>query len=166
MKQYHLTIISKTKLQLDNFLNFLGNPKVNSYIIKKKFKNKKTKKKFTVLKSPHVYKTAQEQFQSSFFSQKITLYSNDNFPFSIFLKRIKNNLFSDLKFKIEFQINKNLFNKTEKLILNPNNFRLNMFNKLLNQHYRSEIEISDKQNYEQMANLLKIFDFYSELLQK
>ena len=163
MRQYHLTIASKTKKTLDDFLKFLNNPRVNFFIIKKNFKNKKTKKVFTILKSPHVYKTAQEQFQSNFFSKKITIHSNLTL-FLIFIKKIKNDLFPDLKTKIKFSVNENLSSKTRTLILNPSNFKSNILNKTLNQKYRTKT--TNKKNYKQTEHLLKIFDSYSELLEK
>jgi len=164
MKQYHLTVTAKTKKSLYDFLSFLNNTDIDFNIIKKDFKNKKRKTKFTILKSPHIYKTAQEQFQSTFFSNKIAIYSNSNFQFLIFLKKIKNNIFPDLKIKIKFPINKNLSNKTQTLILNPNNFKLNILNKLL--HQKKKIKKHRKRNYKEIEHLLKIFDLYSEFTQK
>ena len=164
MKQYHLTVTSKTKKSLYDFLSFLNSTSIDFNTIKKNFKNKKRKTKFTILKSPHIYKTAQEQFQSSFFSNKIAIYSNSNFQFLIFLKKIKNNLFPDLKIKIKFPINKNVANKTQTLILNPNNFKLNILNKLL--HQKNKIKKHKKKNYKEIEHLIKIFDLHGEFTPK
>jgi len=164
MKHYHLTITSKTKKSLSDFINFLNHIPINSHIIKKYFTNKKRKKILTILKSPHVNKTAQEQFQLNFFSNQITIYSSNIFQSLILLKKIKNNLFSDLKIKIRFPIYKKLSNKSQTNALNPTNFKLNSINKCLNQ--KNKIKKSKKKNYKQIEHILKIFDIYGELIQK
>jgi ribosomal protein S10 len=164
MKHYHLIITSKTKKSIQDFLTLLNDNSINSTVIKKHFTYKKKKKILTILKSPHVNKTAQEQFQLSFFYNQVTVYSNNIFQSLIFLKKIKNNLFSDLKIKIKFFISKSLFNKTQTKILTPNNFKLNTLNKFLIQKNRTKK--LEKKNYKQVIHLLKIFDLYGELVQK
>jgi len=164
MKHYHLTIISKTKESINDFLIFLYNTSTKFNTIKKYFKNKKRKKVLTLLKSPHIYKTAQEQFELNFFFNQTNIYSNDNFRSLIFLKKIKNNLFPSIKIKIQIPINRNLLNKTRIQILNPSNFKLGILQKYLNQKNRNKRD--QKKNYQQVQNLLKIFDLYGELIQK
>lgn len=156
MKHYNLKIVSKTKKSLYNFLNFLNNTYVNSNIIKKIFKNKKRKKILTILKSPHVNKTAQEQFQSLFFLTQINFYSNNNSQSLIFLKKIRNNLFHDIKISIKFNINKNFSNKNQIQTLNPTNFKLNILKNTLHKNY----------NHKQIKHFIKIFDVYGEITNK
>ena len=159
MKHYHLILTSKTEKSLYNLLHFLKNRYLNLNIIKKDFKRKKRKKILTILESPHVYKTAQEQFQYNFFSAQITIYSNNSFQSLIFLKKIKNNLFPDVNIQSKFSIKKNLSNKTQIQMLNPNNFKLN---NILNQKYKV-VDRQKKNNYKQIENIIKIFDIYGEI---
>lgn len=66
------------------------------------FKNiKKRKKKVTVLKSPHVNKKAQTQFQTIIYSILIKYSSLEIKKNYILLKKIRNQLFPDVKIKIE-----------------------------------------------------------------
>src|SRR6476620_2101567 len=132
MKHYQLTIISKNKKSAENgFLFFLKNSsELNLNIIKKYFQKKKKKNVLTILKSPHVNKSAQEQFESKFFSKQLSIYSSKNFQFLLFLKKIKTYLFPDVKIKIKFILNKNLSEKIGANILNPSNFKLNVLKKI------------------------------------
>ena len=77
----NIYIYSKNKLSITNYLKF----------IKKRFNKKKLKTKnimfvfkkkikttvFTVLKSPHVNKTAQTQFENKLYRTQLTIYSNN-----------------------------------------------------------------------------------------
>ena len=163
MKQYYLTITSKTEESLKNFLVCLKNPNINYNVISRQFKKKTKKQKFSILKSPHVYKTAQEQFESRFFTSQINFYSNDTFKSLIFLKKIKNNLFPNIKIKIKFSTNKTLSRKVDKQIFNPNNFKLNVLQKNLK---RRKIRKNKETNYKKVEFLLKLFDTYGELTPK
>jgi ribosomal protein S10 len=174
MKHYQLTIISKNKKSAENcFLFFLNNTsELNLNIIKKYFQKKRKKNVLTILKSPHVNKAAQEQFESKLFSKQLSIYSSKNFQFLLFLKKIKTRLFPDVKIKIKFILNKNLSEKTKINILNPSNFKLNVLKNIKLEKYvqsnkkrtkNKHYELNKKSNLENIQNLLKIFDMYSEL---
>ena len=98
----HLTIKSKNNKSIFHLLNtinkFLKNKKlmIESKILKTK--------RFSVLKSPHVNKTAQEQFSINTFSIYIKIGSSDILKFLIFLKTIENNFCSDVFIKTKFNI--------------------------------------------------------------
>ena len=79
-----------------------------------------SKKRLTVLKSPHVNKTAQEQFEITSYELKFNLYSYQNLLLLLILKRIKNAAFHDLKVSISLSYNSNSFLKSVKSNLNPN----------------------------------------------
>nr|WAK85012.1 ribosomal protein S10 [Amicula sp. isolate GU52X-4 cfCalB7] len=106
------------------FFNALKNKQINIYILKKILSKKKKTKKFAILKSPHIYKSAQEQFEFKFFFKQIKCYSTTNFQFLLFLKKIS--IFSGVKIKIK------LINNTKKYkfqIFNPDNlYSLNFKN--------------------------------------
>ena len=62
---------------------------------------KKKRKRITILKSPHVNKKAQEQFQSITYRNVIEYFSWEIKKNTVVLKKIKNRLFPDVKLKIE-----------------------------------------------------------------
>lgn len=108
----NIYIYSKNKLSILNYLKFL-----KKYFNKKKlnFKNftfmfrKKIKKTvFTVLKSPHVNKTAQTQFENKLYKTQLTIYSDDYLKLIYFIKYFSENNFSDIKIKMKAIKNKNL----------------------------------------------------------
>lgn len=142
-----IDIQSKNLNSLNNFIEFLIlKNKTLNYI--KKIRHLQTKKSFfTVLKSPHVNKTAQEQFEYKLYKKKIKIYSTQIFLFLIFLKKIKINLFSDLNFKIQLIINKKISLKKNKNKLNIDNFFL------------------DNSNIG-LRNYLKVLDKYGEIILK
>jgi ribosomal protein S10 len=65
---------------------------------------KKHKKIFTILKSPHVNKTAQEQFEFILFSKKIKIDTFQVLKILIVLKKLQTTLFSDVIIKLDFII--------------------------------------------------------------
>jgi hypothetical protein len=170
MKHYQLTIISKNKKSAENCFLFFSN-NISENIIKKYFQKKKKKNVLTILKSPHVNKKAQEQFESKFFSKQISIYSSNSSQFLLFLKKIKIYLFPDVKIKVKFILNKNLSEKAKTNILNPSNFKLNVFQKLKLKKY---LQINKKKTKNKRYNLnkqflltnvehlLKVFDMYSK----
>lgn len=171
MKHYCLTIVSKNKNTLKHFLKFFKNNEIiNFNFIQTYFQNKNKKKLLTLLKSPHVNKSAQEQFETRLFSNKVTIYSTKNFQSLIFLKKIKISLFPDIKIKIKFFVNKNLESKTQKQLLNPNNFKIAYFKNIVRKQTYNTISCklkkmynNEKKTIKQTNSLLKIFDTYGEL---
>ena len=139
----NIHIYSKNKLSILNYLKFL-----KKYLRKKKlkFKNiiimfkKKTKTKvFTVLKSPHVNKTAQTQFEQRLYKNQLTVYSSNYLKLIYFIKYFSEKNFSDVKLKIKIIKNKN------------NNFILKKTTSFLN---NSEL---------QSTSFLKILDSIGEV---
>ena len=128
----NIYIYSKNKLSIANYLKFL-----KKYLRKKKlkFKNiiitfrKKTKTKvFTVLKSPHVNKTAQTQFEQRLYKNQLTVYSSNYLKLIYFVKYFSEKNFSDIKIKIKLIKNKNnnfILKKTTSFLnidVNPTSF--------------------------------------------
>ena len=110
-----IKLYSKNKESLKQFKKLIEN-------INQKWKNitfsvkdtKKKRKRITILKSPHVNKKAQTQYQSIIYSTTIKCLTLDIKKNYILLKKIKNHLFPDVKIKIE-QI---VFDKKAKLLKN------------------------------------------------
>lgn len=111
-----IKLYSKDKNSLKRFILLLqkiNNKWKNLTLV---FKNiKKRKKKVTVLKSPHVNKKAQTQFQTIIFSALVKYSSLEIKKNYILLKKIKNHLFPDVKIKIEQTV---FSNKTKPQIIN------------------------------------------------
>ena len=110
-----IKIYSKDKKSLKQFKIFLKrlNKEWKNFAFYIKDKKKK-KEKITILKSPHVNKKAQTQFQSTIYSANIRYLSFDLKKNYIILKKIKNHLFPDIKIKI----NQTIFNKKTKFSQN------------------------------------------------
>lgn len=174
MKPCHIVIKSKTQKSIDNVLFFFltSLKHLKFRILKKIFKNNKKKTVLTILKSPHVNKKAQEQFEIKYFSNKLTIYSIEKFKLLILLKKLKTNLFSDVDIKTKFTINKKNENTLKIKMFDLDNFKTN------NVHYKTsqfmvrqfikKIEVKTLKKSQGIKNkktkqFLKILDIYGEL---
>ncbi len=175
MLQYRITIVSKNKNSINNFFKILFNILKKKKNIIKYLKKKRKVKVLTLLKSPHVNKTAQEQFESRLYVRQIYLnYSAKNFHVLILLKKLKIYIFNDIQFKTEFIINNFLKQKHQLQLLNPNNFKLNFFKKKTKNTNLKDKNIQTFKNicykkdnlFTQTKYLLKIFDIYGHFLTK
>jgi ribosomal protein S10 len=152
MKPCNVTIVSNNFNSIQKFfLFFFYNKKINFNTIKKYFQKKKKKKTLTILKSPHVNKTAQEQFEYRIYSKQITIYSSQNFQYLVFLKKVNAHLFPDIQIKTKFSVDYSMEKQIE--VLNPTNLKMDLFR---NKNRRSS-KLKTK-------NLIKTFDTYGELL--
>jgi ribosomal protein S10 len=166
MKIYHITFVSKNKNSLNSaFLFFLNMSELNFKIIKKYFQKKTTKSFVTILKSPHVNKKAQEQFETRFYSKQFSVYPTKKLKYLFFFKKIQNNVFSDVKLKIRITTK---FSKEKKLnffTMEPQNYISEKFNK---NWISQRIYLNNKKelinfNSSLSNNILKIFDAHGEL---
>jgi ribosomal protein S10 len=152
MKPCNVTVVSNNRNSIHKFfLFFFFNKKINFNTIKKYFQKKKKKKTLTILKSPHVNKTAQEQFEYRIYSKQLTVYSSQNFQYLVFLKKINAHLFPDIKIKTEFNIEQTMEKQIE--VFNPSNLKID----LLRDKNRRNLKIKTK-------NLIRTFDIYGELV--
>lgn len=125
MAKYRIKLYSKDKKSLHHLFNL---SKCN--IITQNFKvffnllrKEKVIKKVTVLKSPHVNKTAQEQFGYRFYSAEIFCYSWEIKKYLLVLKKIKNQLFPGIKIQINVKF-LGVKHPLDQLIPNPTIFVL------------------------------------------
>lgn len=122
MTKYRIKLCSKDKESLHHFLSFLkDNTKAHNFpLFFNSLRKKKIVKKVTVLKSPHVNKTAQEQFGYRLYSMELLCYSWEIKKYLIILKKIRNQLFPGIKIQIsgKFTGAKKL---SKELLLNPIN---------------------------------------------
>lgn len=145
----NLTSINNLNEIILNKIKNINNVKIfKSYIVKSK-----NKKKFTVLKSPHVNKDAREQFEIRNYTRIMEVYSYQPLLLLFIIKCIKNKLNSDVKLHINFKYSLNQFYKHLKSNLNINNSFIHK-NSVLNH------DIFFFQNY------LKSLDTFGELLLK
>ena len=77
-------------------------------------------KKFSVLKSPHVNKKAQDQFEFHVYKKQLSFYSFQGLKFLMVLKQIQRKLFADVKIKIGFVFNDSKLQKKVQKKFNPN----------------------------------------------
>jgi ribosomal protein S10 len=152
MKPCNVTIVSNNFNSIQKFfLFFFYNKKINFNTIKKYFQKKKKKKTLTILKSPHVNKTAQEQFEYRIYSKQITIYSSQNFQYLVFLKKINAHLFPDVKIKTKFNMDHSMEKQIE--VLNPTNLKMDLFRE------KNQMNLKLK-----TKNIIRTFDTYGELL--
>jgi len=95
------------------------------------------KRIYTVLRSPHVNKKAQDQFEFRVYRKQLSLYSYQGLKLLMILKKIQCKLFADVKIKIEFVLNENKFYKETHKKFNPNKFssKKNKVNSLSSKSY-------------------------------
>lgn len=71
-------------------------------ILKKINLNKNEKTKFSVLKSPHVHKTSQQQIEESYYKKKILFVLFNNVKLLIVFKKLFSSTYQDLGIKYSF----------------------------------------------------------------
>ena len=155
MKQYSLKIVSKNEKSLKKFLSFFfNNLKTKFHIIQKPVSTCNSKKVITLLKSPHVNKTAQEQFEIRVFEKHIRVQSFYLEKNLIFLKKILNKLFQDISINLKFITNKNTIFKNKLWIFSPNNFKLHV-----NRLYKTNLKRDKRKAKSKIVNLEENFLF-------
>jgi len=119
---FHLKVSSKDKKILENFSRFLSKLETTSNSLKS-FSKQNIRKFITILKSPHVNKTAQEQFEFRFYTKEFVINSFKPLTFFLIIKKINNLSFSGIDLKV-----KGLFKEKEKkklIAVNPDHINLN-----------------------------------------
>ena len=108
MKIYFITIGSKDKKSVRKFIKLLTEhlelEKLN-LIGKTTFKKSRTRR-ISILKSPHVNKKAQEQFEFRVFLTTLIIETTQNFKILTLIKKTKNITFADIKVKVNVTIKK------------------------------------------------------------
>ena len=155
MKTFNIIIKSKNQISIKKFLRFLKKRNIiNFKIIQKCFFKKKKKKFITLLKSPHVNKSAQEQFEIKINSIQLKIQSIQPFKFLIMLKKIKINLFPDISIKLKL-INKN--NLLKQKVFNLDNFEFKFKPLIINKNIKlKKIKFYINTN----KKILTLFDIY------
>jgi len=116
------------------------------------------KKRFTVLKSPHVNKRAQEHFEFSLYSYQVTVFSVDYPLLLTIIKYLKSStLFSDVRLKVKIHINPSRYQNQLIQELNPNNFLLLDYSNL------SQLPQKNSNCLSNIPYYLMLFDIYGNL---
>jgi ribosomal protein S10 len=97
---FFIKISSKNKATLQLFLMFISKLENNNLLLKY-FPKQKIKKFITVLKSPHVNKSAQEQFEFRVYTKKLRVSSPQHLKFLYFLKKSQTTIFPFINLKLE-----------------------------------------------------------------
>jgi ribosomal protein S10 len=123
---FYIEISSKNEDSLKKFLTFISEIKTTNLFITN-FPKQNIKKVVTVLKSPHVNKSAQEQFEYRIYTKNLSVSSFQQNKFLSLFKRIQNSSFPGIRFKVKglFEQKKELKNLL--LSIDPDNLDLNSF---------------------------------------
>ncbi len=121
----HFKVSSKDNSVLEKFLRFLQRLKISPTVFK--HFSKQNKRKFiTILKSPHVDKTAQEQFEFRYYTKEFLVDSPKLFTFFLTIKKIKNLSFPGLKLKVKGLLNLKKRNENSLKLADPDNVILRL----------------------------------------
>lgn len=155
---FYISASSKDKKVLKKFSSFLYKLEASTLTLKY-FSRQKKRKFITILKSPHVNKTAQEQFEYRFYKKQFLISSFKPLTFLFFLKKIKNVSFSGLNLQVKGIASLKGKNMQLLKLVNPDNFVLNERSKNL----RNVSFLTD----DSLKEYIRLFDCYGELyLQK
>ncbi len=172
---FYLKISCKDKRILKNFQHFLT--KIESLPIFLKSFPKHEKRKFvTVLKSPHVNKTAQEQFEYRLYSKHFLVRSFKPTTFFLFLKRLKNLSFPGLNLEVKGFLEKNKMHKHILKVVSPDNIVLKSINNSDSSRKKLK-KVRHKKNFKQIVKnnnsdflfykkYVQLFDLYGEICLK
>lgn len=166
---FYLKVSSKDKRILEKFIKVFT--KIKSLpIFVKPFPKHEKRKFITILKSPHVNKTAQEQFEYRFFSKHFLVFSPKPRIFFLLLKKLKNLSFSGIKLEVKGVFEKNVTNKYVLKLVNPDNivlqktyltrksFKRNKKRHEVLKFTQGELDLSKK--------YIQLFDSYGEIYLK
>ena len=99
---FKLSLKSKNVNSLKNFIFTLNS--IENILNEKSLKIKPIKKLkkvlFSILKSPHVNKTSQEQFDYVYYSSEILIFTNNYLKVLLLLKLLSNKFFSSINMKV------------------------------------------------------------------
>ena len=162
---FYLKVSCKDRRILEKFTKILA--KIKSLPISiKPFPKHKRKKFITILKSPHVNKTAQEQFEYRFFSKHFLIFSSKSRTFFLLLKKLKNLSFSGIKLEVKGLFQKKNADKYTLKLINPDNIVLEkpyLIQKGFKKSESSKFVLGERNL---AKKYIQLFDSYGELYLK
>jgi len=157
---FHIKVSAKDKKIVENFSQFISKLQFTSNSVCS-ISKQNLRKFITILKSPHVNKTAQEQFEFRIYTKEFVINSFKPLTLFLALKKINNLSFSGLNLKIN-----NLFTRNTKkklIILNPDSVNLNTTEKFNSLSYS---DLSNTQRLSSSKKYIQLFDCYGEVVLK
>jgi hypothetical protein len=142
---------------------------MNFLPISLKYFSKHEKRKFvTVLKSPHVNKTAQEQFEFRLYSKHLLIRSFKPLTFLLLLKKVKNLSFTGLNLEVKGFVEKNKMYTHTLEVVSPDNIVLKSANNLdlIKKEYKrnlKQLPENYKTNLSFCKKYIQLFDLYGEI---
>lgn len=166
---FYLKVSCKDKKILEKFTRVFT--KIRSLpIFVKPFPKHEKRKFITILKSPHVNKTAQEQFEYRFFSKHFLIFSIKPQIFFLLLKKLKNLSFSGIKLEVKGVFEKNITDKYILKLVNPDNVVLQkpylVQRSFKKEKTKNEISKLSINNPDLSKKYIQLFDSYGELYLK
>lgn len=141
-----IIVWSKSKASLNHFVLFWKRYLCyNSNIIAKYFQNKTNTKTITVLKSPHVNKKSQEQFEIKTFKKHFKIIIKNDWKLLLCLKKLSHNMCSDINIKVKESFTSKFFFKRN---VNLKNFKIRT-------HYNSSMHKIRNFRFKKNLNYLK-----------
>lgn len=159
MSKLNITVCSKNKSTFQNFIKFLRNkfPILKLQITLKHTDKKTVRKKITLLKSTHINKAAQEKYEYKIYSYTFQTYSFRTKKYLMLLKKLRNNLFPDIKLDITNSISGSSNDRVK--YFQPENYKLNL----------NKLKITQKLNSKNLMitkNNPKTFQLYLDFIKK
>ena len=175
MKTFSIIISSKNKTATNDFILFFIKYLIfSSNNIQNYFKNKTKRKRVTILKSPHVNKKSQEQFETKIFKSHLKVQVQKKLKNGVFLKKLIHNTFSNVSIKLKQVLaNRNTL-KFNLNIFNTNNFKIGVKiqtkNKTENFKLNKKLNVLKKKTVskyvitKKTTKLFDVLDLYGEFL--
>ena len=124
----NIYLSSKNRASLNTFVRFFfkitKTKQIGASAFLVQYSKPRLTKKFSVLKSPHVNKKAQDQFEFHVYNKQLSLYSFQGLKLIKVLKRIQHKLFADVKIKVGYVFNESKLKKKGWKKFNPNKVAL------------------------------------------
>ena len=167
---FYLKVSCKDERILKKFTTVFTKIKSLSIFIKS-FPTYEKRKFVTVLKSPHVNKTAQEQFEYRFYCKRFLICSGKPFTFFSLLKKLKNLSFLGINLEVKGLFEKNKTNKYSLKMISPDNIVLTNIPKIsvnkqklkINKQARvAQTVFNNPQNALLLKKYIQLFDLYGE----
>ena len=157
---FYLKIFCKDKRILEKFVYFFK--KLNFLQVSLKLFPKYKKQKFvTVLSSPHINKTAQEQFEYRFYLKSFLVRAFKPLTFFLLLKKLKNLSFLGIILKTYGLLKKNIICKFILQIIVPDNLYLSK-SRLVHRSFKT-IFVHLHLDYFFFKKYIQLFDLYGEI---
>lgn len=165
---FHIKVSCKDKKVLKNFSKFLSKLESTSNFLKS-FSKQNSRKFVTILKSPHVNKTAQEQFEFRFYTKEFVISSFKPLTFFLILKKASNLSLLGIRLKVKGVFKEN--GKKKLTVLNPDNLNMGVIrNCSLTQKKSLKQKMFDNPNLKEFSlgflsskRYIQLFDCYGEI---